>query len=367
MAGKPLRIIFLQPPQRDGSSLIDAEGKLRLEDNLAIGPEGLSKTCTIQFSSIKRGHILGQGRQGKVRKAQIPSGETLALKELQVWAEPGTLAATKKVLRQEVSSVLSPIDHPNVIKSLNAYFVESCLFVLMEYMNCGTLDSLLSNVKYVPELHLAGIISQVTAGLGCLHSLSMIHRDLKPSNILLNRDGLVKIADFGCAKTITSTDLIAETVTGTYVYHSPERARGQPHTGASDVWSLGVVTAQAALGVFPIFPQDYLDSQENPFEKKPVPFGISMAIIDGFAVVDFDKLVPKLKTLLHRDVTASADLRSFVAATMAQSEADRPSCSSLRSHPFLQQGSEKLLQAWLEEVKQREFLFAQSQSAAKKT
>src|SRR4029079_12431821 len=96
------------------------------------------------------------------------------------------------------------------------------------------------------------IVSQACEGLEYAHRHSVIHRDVKPGNLLINPDGLVKLADFGIAKAAEDSNITQlGSVLGTAAYISPERARGQEATVSSDVYSAGVVLYQALAGRVP--------------------------------------------------------------------------------------------------------------------
>jgi len=94
------------------------------------------------------------------------------------------------------------------------------------------------------------ISKQVLLGLKHMHDLSLVHRDVKPGNILLSRDGMAKVSDFGIAKILEPLQE-ANTFVGTRIYMSPERLGSQPHSTPSDIWSFGLTMLTMALGEFP--------------------------------------------------------------------------------------------------------------------
>lgn len=113
--------------------------------------------------------------------------------------------------------------------------------VVMEYMDGGTLQKFVSDKQALSEPALAGVARSVLHGLAEMHAQRKIHRDIKPSNILLDRQGRVKISDFGLVRELTKTGSFAKTFTGTVTYMSPERIEDSGHGFPSDIWSLGMV------------------------------------------------------------------------------------------------------------------------------
>lgn len=116
----------------------------------------------------------------------------------------------------------------------------------------GTLTTVLNKEKQIPEVILGMIALQVLRGLEYLHKkMHVIHRDLKPSNILLNSKGQVKIADFGVSGQMDSTTDVKNTFVGTMIYMSPERLKGERYFADTDLWALGLIILECALGKFP--------------------------------------------------------------------------------------------------------------------
>lgn len=121
--------------------------------------------------------------------------------------------------------------------------------VVMEHMDGDTLQKFVTEKQALSEPALAGVARSVLRGLAEMHAQRKIHRDIKPSNILLDRQGRVKISDFGLVRELTKTGSFAKTFTGTVTYMSPERIQDSGHGFPSDIWSLGMVGVGGWVGV----------------------------------------------------------------------------------------------------------------------
>ncbi|HEX5887648.1 MAG TPA: protein kinase [Pyrinomonadaceae bacterium] len=193
---------------------------------------------------------LGTGGMGEVYLAQDTKlDRQVALKIL-----PPNLAEDhdrmSRFVREAKSA--SALNHPNIITIHEIGEVEGLHFIATEYILGDTLKSLLET----ESLSLKSIIDialQVVSALEAAHSAGIVHRDIKPDNIMVRRDGIVKVVDFGLLKLTSSrtaeVDTEGETqvktsagvIMGTTAYMSPEQARGQEMDARTDIWSFGCV------------------------------------------------------------------------------------------------------------------------------
>ncbi|MGH3334360.1 MAG: serine/threonine-protein kinase [Nocardioides sp.] len=199
---------------------------------------------------------VGRGGMGSVwlcRDERL--GRQVAVKQVgHVTGEAPDLA---RAMREARSS--APLNHPNVVAIYDAIDEGDQIWLVMEYVDGRTLAQIIAEDGPVPPEQMAEIGAQVADGLAAAHARGTIHRDIKPSNILLGPDGRAKISDFGISRTagdetLTQTGMLS----GTPSYLSPEIARGEDPSPASDVWALGATLFAAVEGRPPY------SSQPNP-------------------------------------------------------------------------------------------------------
>jgi len=146
-----------------------------------------------------------------------------------------------------------------------------------------------------------------------LHGVNIVHRDLKPSNICLNREGEIKLSDFGISKELESTFVKCRTACGTMSYMSPERILAQEYGFPSDIWSLGISILECALGRFPY---------------EATKSGVYMELIEAITDGEPEK-APKYY---------SQEFQDFVDFCLIKNPSVRPSTTELQKHPWLTDG-----------------------------
>lgn len=290
---------------------------------------------------------IGSGNSGTVIKAlYVPESKIIAKKVIPV--ENNNSLVVNQLVR-ELTIMKSVHSHGNIVSFYGAYYSQSTgneIIILMEYMNCGSLDKILSVYKrfyerrmiraddiWFNELVISKISFAVLSGLSYLYEkYKIIHRDIKPSNVLINSKGQVKICDFGVSKKLINS--IADTFVGTSTYMSLERIQGNVYSTKGDVWSLGLmiielVTAEFPLGGHNDTPNGILDLLQRIVNEPS----------------------PSLPT--GGDYCFSVEMIDFVNRCCVKNERERSSINELLCHDFIsvhkKQGKE--FRHWCKKVK----------------
>ncbi|KAF8135811.1 kinase-like domain-containing protein, partial [Boletus edulis] len=283
----------------------DPSGRLNFAGKAVIHASGVDfsngSSFAINMEQLVLEHELGRGNYGTVKKVlHKPTKVAMAMKEIRLELDSTRLNGILMEL-----DVLHRAVSPFIVEFYGAFFVESCVYYCMEYMDGGSLASLCcfpnGNVSLPPSLssspgsawtsspaplaeeHLGRIASSMTKGLAFLKDhLGVMHRDVKPTNVLVNRKGEIKLCDFGVSGQLEKS--IARTNVGCQSYMAPERIKGSSpsssnvddaftsYTVSADVWSLGLSIVEIARGKYPYPPETY----ENVFAQLS-------AIVDGEA------------------------------------------------------------------------------------
>jgi serine/threonine protein kinase len=182
--------------------------------------------------------VLGRGGMGVVLKAHDEKLQRIVA--LKVLAPPFAADPTARQRFVCEARAAAGIRHQNVVDIHAVEEADGLPFLVMEYLTGGTLHERIERGS-LPIEEMLRIGHQAAEGLAAAHARGLIHRDVKPSNILL-ADGVVKLTDFGLARTIDDIRISQEgVVVGTPKYMSPEQARGEAIDARSDLFSLGSV------------------------------------------------------------------------------------------------------------------------------
>ncbi len=231
-----------------------------------------------QFGRCEIRKQIGAGGMGEVYLAHDTELERdVAVKILP--SEFSDDADRKSRFRQEARAA-SALNHPNIITIYEIGENEHGSFLTTEYIEGETLREVIKR-KSLAVAQILQIIEQVAKALAAAHQARIVHRDIKPENIMLRRDGIVKVLDFGLAKpTVQKDETGAEAVNtlpgmvlGSARYMSPEQARGLPVDERTDIWSLGVVLYEMLTGKAPFDGATTSDTIASVIYKEPAPLG----------------------------------------------------------------------------------------------
>ncbi|KEG08944.1 protein kinase [Trypanosoma grayi] len=334
MAGLKINLDDLES-DNDDSAKMSNEG-LRLGE-LIVSSEGLTTSMGYKYGLspedvvLSATGFLGQGSSGSVRRAtHLKTDRDIALKEIKL---------TGQTHLQEIRRELETLHRdgstsPYLVDFYGAFCHEGSVFIAMECMD-GSLDGV---PKPVPTAVLASITRSIIRGLYYLHKVRhLMHRDLKPSNLLYSQDGRIKISDFGVSSFLECTRGDAHSFVGTLTYMSPERLKGESYSFSADIWSLGLVVAELALGACP-FTERFLRNNSST----EASFWILLQHLNGDGPVI--ALPPSMDPALA----------SFISGCIQKDPQRRPTCDELLHHSFIAEGDENddrfVIREWLSTV-----------------
>eukprot|EP01103_Thecamoeba_quadrilineata_P013140 TRINITY_DN3557_c0_g1_i1.p1 TRINITY_DN3557_c0_g1~~TRINITY_DN3557_c0_g1_i1.p1 ORF type:complete len:1073 (+),score=196.36 TRINITY_DN3557_c0_g1_i1:54-3272(+) len=203
-----------------------------------------------EIGSIQLGAKIGKGAFGTVFKGfDKTSNKFVAVKRMLL---KNMKEADKKALEIEIN-LMKTLDHPNVVKYINVIRSEHNINLIMEFVEGGSLVSLLDRFGIIPESLAIIYVYQILQGLDHLHSHAIIHRDIKAANILITKDGAVKLADFGIAMLDSDLNDSSFWMQGSPYWMAREILEGSKPTSASDIWSLGCTIIELMTGSPPYF------------------------------------------------------------------------------------------------------------------
>ncbi|KDR73018.1 hypothetical protein GALMADRAFT_73382 [Galerina marginata CBS 339.88] len=274
---------------------------------------------------------LGEGAGGAVHKVQDKRDGMIYARK--------TITTRETSMRQVVRelNIISTTSHVNIVQCFGAYMSPSSseVKIVMEYCEGGSLEAVGKKIKErgaVVGEKIAGRIAEgVFQGLAYLHSRRTIHRDIKPSNILISRDGIVKLCDFGVSGELGIESNVG-TFTGTLIYMAPERVSGGgEYTVRSDVWSTGISLLELVQNRFP-FPKDL----------PPLEFIMNITTAEP----------PKLEDEPEAGVTWTDEMKDFIRQTLIPDPRKRPAPREMLAHPWIlnTMKQEAHLARWIRQV-----------------
>jgi tetratricopeptide (TPR) repeat protein len=227
---------------------------------------------------------IGQGGMGVVYRAE----DTVLHRIVAYKVLPTSVKEQPAVLENflQEARIAASINHPNIVTIYDTgHDPAGEVFISMEFVDGLSLKELLDKMGALPLPQFLSIAKQICAGLGYAHGRRIIHRDIKPSNIMLSRDRMVKIMDFGLAKIVNDAIGDRTSVKGTPLYMAPEQILGKEVDHQSDLYSLGCTLYRMATGRLPftkgdLYYQHLHTRPQSPKELNPkLPSAINAIIM----------------------------------------------------------------------------------------
>eukprot|EP01087_Luapelamoeba_hula_P017030 TRINITY_DN5325_c0_g1_i2.p1 TRINITY_DN5325_c0_g1~~TRINITY_DN5325_c0_g1_i2.p1 ORF type:complete len:775 (+),score=121.98 TRINITY_DN5325_c0_g1_i2:65-2389(+) len=286
---------------RDNESVVVDGDVVRIPST----PKNLKRKPAECFGQYQLGQIIGRGGYGTVHKGlNLNTGEIVAIKRFK-----------QDKISQQSAALTQVKSEANMLRDLQSNFVvkfhgyvkrKRRLYFVMEYMEEGSLASMVENYGPMTERLAAIYVAQVLQGLQYLHSRHIVHRDIKGSNILLSKSGSVKLGDFGVSATMRDNEK-RFSVVGTPFWMAPEVVEMSGHSIHSDIWSVGSLVSELVTG-------------EPPYFNQP-PMAAMFRLVS-----DAHPPIPS---------TVSTNLQSFLAACWKKPASDRPLTDELLEHPWI--------------------------------
>ena len=287
------------------------------------------KYPSFRVEDIVLHETLGSGASSTVvRATYTKSGQSFALKRI-------PFRESQSVLQQIIQEIyaLRHLRHPNIVELQTAFYINGCINIMTNLVDGGSLSDYLKLTPQLQEPTIGKICWYILQGLHYLRQQRFLHRDLKPSNVLISRTGQVLIADFGMSRHLNASVEKAESFLGTMCYMSPERLKNESYGFESDIWSLGLILYECALGRFPL-------------TGNPLKF-------------DYWDLISEFEKSLNVKLPPqySPALTKFITKCLQVDPDERASVDELLADPWIQQFSEgkheQALTTWLSVVEKK--------------
>ncbi len=239
--------------------------------------------------------VLGRGAMGVVYRGHDPYVDRPVAIKLATNAEADNEGVARRLFINEARSA-GRLDHQNVLKVYEAGEDNGQPYMVMEFIDGGdTLRNYCRKESLLPVPTVIRVIRQAADALDYAHRNGVLHRDIKPANIMLTKDGVAKLGDFGIARRMGADQTQIVGWFGSPLYMSPEQARDAEITPQSDLFSLGSVFYEMLTGTPPFAAKGLTGLIQKVCHEDPAPLAQQRPDLP-------DQLWPILRKLLEKDV-----------------------------------------------------------------
>ncbi|KAJ3230623.1 Map microtubule affinity-regulating kinase [Chytriomyces hyalinus] len=296
------------PPEVFQSSAVKPSRNSMRQDSLKVEsqerPANLKEEGVLGDYLFQR--IIGEGCFSKVKMAiHFPTGQKVAIKCMDKKAMSEEVGTAERTLREIL--VLSHVYHPHITRLLEVVDTADFIYLILEYEEGGELFDYIISRKVVPEEDARKLFGQLLSAIQYCHSNGIVHRDLKPENILLDRNGNMKLIDFGFSNVIREGHQM-NTFCGSPSYAAPEMLSRKDYDGQGvDIWALGVVLFVMICGY-------------HPFDNQNVRKMYSSIVTAKYVFPETHQI--------------SDEAKSILSAIFKTKPSERATLQQLRNHPW---------------------------------
>ncbi|OQR81823.1 cyclin-dependent kinase-like [Thraustotheca clavata] len=278
---------------------------------------------------------IGEGTYGVVLKCRHrETGQIVAIKKFK---ESDEDEQVRKTAMREIR-ILKQLKHENIVNLIEVFRRKGKLYLVFEYVEKTILEEIEKNPEGLEPNAIRSLMWQLIRAIHYCHEHNIIHRDIKPENLLVSKNGVLKLCDFGFARTLAAAGAKYTDYVSTRWYRAPELLVGDVSYGkAVDVWAVGCMFAEITTGL-PLFPGDsdidqlyhiikclgrITSRQQELFRKNSLYVGVKLPEVTEIETLE-DKF-PQLDKLAI----------DFLHQTVQDEPLDRWTCKELLQHPYV--------------------------------
>jgi serine/threonine-protein kinase len=210
--------------------------------------------------------VLGKGGMGIVYRAYDTKLDRYVAIKMLIYQAHNKERFVERFKREAKNH--AKLSHPNIVTVFGFIEYSNLLGIVMEYVEGESLEKVIDRQHRFNLYDVIYILKQLLLGMGYAHSKGFVHRDIKPSNIILNKEGVTKIMDFGISKSLFENDMTKTgSKIGTVYYMSPEQIRGEEITNRSDIYSIGCTAYEMIIGEPPFDSKSEYEVMDSHLKK----------------------------------------------------------------------------------------------------